>query len=168
MTEKANKTRTIVGCGVLAALVLGVVGGIAIPAWDKHIKQQRSSGATLNIKTINDLVLDYHKEHGSFPASTKLTPLESCCADASILGVGYCPTNDEGWKQEGWVSIGFKVIRQRSTYRFKMTADRDKMLIEAFGDLDCDGEEGRFFMEMTVDDKGVVNSSRLQIENELE
>ena len=66
------------------------------------------------------------------------------------------------WEGEPWKTLGF-ALDEAHYYQYRVTRDGGGFVVEARGDLDCDGVFGRFSRQVTPD--GV---SPLQSEKEIE
>ena len=148
-TKKNNKLLIgLIGCGVLIVGGLfcsGIMAAIGIPAFNKYLKQTKSSEAALNLREIADLVSSHKVAKGKLPPATEVTPATSCCDSG-----GKCPLVAKEWNVPGWKDIGYTPWKP-GYYRYQLTKDGESMIISAFGDLDCDGIESHFKIKVSAD-----------------
>jgi hypothetical protein len=122
-----------------AVVVVGILAAVAIPAFLGTMKKAKHSEAELNLDAIYKGMKMYVAENGKLPASAPLTPAEPCCEQPGHR----CQPDYAQWSTPGWEDIDFE-IDTPSSYQYAYTVDGDTVVMNAVGDLDCDGESSTY------------------------
>ncbi len=86
----------------------------------------------------------YHISHEVLLAgNVALTPAKACCSYPDHL----CPAGE--WKAETWNIVGLDNTKARH-FQFRFEGTRSKVVVEAVGDLDCDGKLITFRRELEM------------------
>jgi type IV pilus assembly protein PilA len=160
--------------GTLVPL-LGVGAAVAIPAFMKYVRRSKTVEATMNLRKLFDSSVSYYEEHEgpgkasfTFPKSTAWTPKRSCCGQPGDK----CQPDPKAWNDPTWTALSFSVD-DPSYYQYRYTSvgkgKKAHFVIEARGDLDCDGQFSSF--KRTGDilpDGSVTGGSGLETHDEIE
>ena len=128
-----------------------VLAAIAIPSFMKFQARSKASEARVNVKAIYVGVLADHADKSEWPGSVPMTPSVIPCGKTAVAA----PDELAAWRQIGWAPEG----PSRYAYAYTRTPDGSGFLIEARGDLNCNGVTSSF--KMGAD-------GTLQVENETE
>jgi hypothetical protein len=156
------------------ASVAGILAAVAIPAFMRYQRRGKTVEATMNLRKLFDSeVMYYEAEHvdskgrllpKSFAAAADWTPTTRCCEQ---LG-GKCAPDPKLWEGEPWRSLEFS-IDDPFNYQYRVVKKADGFVVEARGDLDCDGVFSTFRREGHLDQQGMVSGGEgLQSENDTE
>ena len=139
-----------------------------VVALEQLTTDQRSVEAKEGIDRLRDGARNYYLGKHRFPASTNWTPATPCCQQP---GKPRCVTPASVWDRPTWRDLGFR-LDSRHYYQFRFTgtgAGADATyIIEARGDLDCDGVYSSFKFKGHVDHEYGPQGFGPFIENELE
>lgn len=102
---------------MIVVAIIGLLAAIAIPAFEKSIRQSKTSEATVNLRRIYDgAVTSYQSEQVDragtgraphFPATVEPTPGENACCGASDRG--QCPADSGAFVKPTWQQLQFSV-----------------------------------------------------------
>lgn len=139
------------GTGGMVAIVapLGVVAGVAIPAFMNYLKRSKQTEASLQLDKIGKYAKRGLMENGEFPRGrTGLTPPTTCCGQGPPPN--HCVTSPDDWvKNPVWHALDFE-IDQPSLFRYSYESDGKTLTAKAVGDLDCDGIEITYELKCEV------------------
>jgi type IV pilus assembly protein PilA len=151
----------------------GVLSAVAIPAFMKYVRRSKTVEATINVRRLSDAAVafrDGHRKTGkgfAFPASTQWTPAVVCCGQPGDK----CPAASGEWKNGAWHDLDFSIANPHY-YQYRFTSDgkgqRARFVVEARGDLDCDGIFSSYRRTGSLDAQGNVQISPLDSANEIE
>jgi hypothetical protein len=144
--------------GAFFTLMTGVYAAIAIPAFMKFVRRSKTVEASTNTRVLADAVARLSAQQWSALAESDWTPAGSACGQPN----GKFPANAAAFAGEPWATIGFGVSDPHY-YQYRVKRDAGGFVVEARGDLDCDGKFSRFARAVKPDGAGP-----LQTEDELE
>jgi type IV pilus assembly protein PilA len=156
--------------------IIGVGAAVAIPAFMKYIRRSKTVEATMNVRKLADSAMMLATEAGqgkkvspkfAFPKSTNWTPAASCCGQPGDK----CAADASQWKGESWKALNFSVDDAHH-YQYRVTSTgkgaKASIVVEARGDLDCDGINSTFKRTITLDAQGTPKISPLESANDIE
>jgi hypothetical protein len=159
--------------GMILPLV-GVGAAVAVPAFLTYVKRSKTVEATANVRRLADAAASYAEANAgkkkakfSFPASTDWTPAKGCCGQPGDR----CVPDAAAWAAATWKALGFSVDEGHLyQYRVQSTGKgpKAKLVVEARGDLDCDGKFSSYKREVTVDGQGTASISSLKSSDDVE
>ncbi|MEM6295831.1 MAG: hypothetical protein AAGA54_31455 [Myxococcota bacterium] len=169
------------GCGTIFAIaaavavpLLGILFAVAVPAFSKFVRRSKAAEARAELARLFAAVASYHAEHGHCPGNAGVTPPPSTeCADEG----GRCTPGSDypaaAWSDnEAWSALGFDVTEQhRFHYDVRWTQDPAgpcMFTVQAFGDLDDDGQFSTYERVGIATAEGTDRSGELTIVDDLE
>jgi type II secretory pathway pseudopilin PulG len=133
----------------LVVAVVGILAGVAVPAFMDYTKRSKQTEAALQLNKIGKNAKRAYAETGRYPAGTvSLTPPGSCCGQAN----NHCPAVPELYANNAvWSSLDFQIDEPSLfQYSYRGTADGQGFVAKAVGDLDCDGTSITYVLEGSV------------------
>lgn len=133
-----GRSRTIsivavcVGAAVTALIAIEVA--IAVPAFFKYVRRAKAVEASVNVRRLADTVAAMSPQQWAALSEADWTPAGSACA---LPGKRY-PGDAAVWQGEPWRSLGFAMAVPHH-YQYRVVRDDQGFVVEARGDLDCDG-----------------------------
>jgi type II secretory pathway pseudopilin PulG len=149
--------------------IIGVLSAIAVPAFTKYVKRSKTVEATMNVRKLADaaLSLSSAKKKPAWPKSTQWTPAAVCCGQPGDK----CAPDAAQWKTPTWSALNFSVDEPHY-YQYRVTNEgqgkKARLVVEARGDLDCDGTFSSYKRAITVDPQGGPQTGALEVENDVE
>ncbi len=167
---------------IVLGFTLGLGGGcmaaIAIPSFTRYIKRSKSAEARMNVQSLYHGAVAYYESEqlGSdgkvrthvFPATTDWTPAEGACGYPG----GKIPPDPTPWRKPTWEALHFTVDAPSFyQYRFSVVIGDgshpgDEAMVEARGDLDCDGIFSSYVRHLVVGPGQTIQAGDLVIERE--
>jgi hypothetical protein len=144
--------------GAFFSLMTFVYAAIAIPAFMKYIRRSKTVEASMNTRVLADAVARLSAQQWSQLADSDWTPAGSACAEPNQK----FPANAAPFAGEPWATIGFTVAAPHY-YQYRVRRDAGGFVVEARGDLDCDGKFSHFARAVQPDGAGPLTT-----EDELE
>jgi hypothetical protein len=139
--------------GLMAPVaVVGVIAAVAIPAFMDYMKKSKTTEASLRLNVIGKSAKRYFGEYGKYPiGDAVLTSPQTCCGQPD----NKCPAPAEAMKKDPvWSALDVE-IDEPTQYRYRYhSADGKTAVAEAMGDLDCDGHEATWRLDMTLTGAG--------------
>ncbi len=131
--------------GLIAPMsVVGLLAGVAVPAFMDYMQKGKRSEASLYLLRIAKAAKVSFAETGAYPiGDAPLTPATSCCESK-----GRCPPAGAAWQQDLWTKLDFQ-IDEPTRFQYRVHSDGKTMEAEAIGDLDCDGVTISYKMHAT-------------------
>jgi hypothetical protein len=133
------------GGGPMMLVLAGSGAAVAVPAFQRYIKRSKTVEASMNLRKLADSVTSYAdsaKKAGSIK-STDWTPKAGCCGQPG----NKCVPDAKAWSVAPWKALNFSVS-DPSYYQYRVRVEgkgtTTKVIVEARGDLDCDGEYSSF------------------------
>lgn len=117
---------------------LGVVAAIAIPSFMNYAKKARKTEAALQLNMLGKNARRVYAETNMFPAGdAPLTPPEPCCGQPN----NHCRAVPEQYAANSvWRALDFQIDEPTLfQYSYSASADGQRFVAKAIGDLDCDG-----------------------------
>jgi hypothetical protein len=155
-----NKAMSIVAIclGGFFSFFIGIYAAIAIPAFIKFVRRSKSTEAMMNTRQLADRVAAMPAEDWAKLADADWTPAGSACGN---VGNKFA-ANPAAWAGEPWKTLGF-AVETPHYYQYRVARESQGFVVEARGDLDCDGIFSRFARHVTPAGPGPVET-----ENEIE
>jgi type IV pilus assembly protein PilA len=126
--------------------VMGIMAAVAIPAFMDYMKKSKKTEASLQLNKLGKSLRIYFITNAAFPqGDAPLTPAASCCAGPNHK----CPADPANWQQPIWQALDFQ-IDEPHMFQYRYHSDGQTALVEAIGDLDCDGVQITYRMDMTA------------------
>jgi hypothetical protein len=144
--------------GAFFTLMTGLYAAIAIPAFMKYIRRSKTVEATMNTRRLSDAVAQLSAQQWAQLADSDWTPAGSACGQPN----GKLAADPAAWQREPWTTLGFGVTDARY-YQYRVQRAADGFIVEARGDLDCDGKFSNYRRLVKPDGVG-----ELQITDDLE
>ncbi|MDB4967744.1 MAG: hypothetical protein JWN44_3433 [Myxococcales bacterium] len=135
-----------VSLGAFFTFMTGIYAAIAIPAFMKYIARAKSTEAIAQVASLGNAVSALDARHFAALADSQWTPAGSACAQPKQKFAAD-PTT---WQAEPWKTLGFAVDRA-TAYQMRVTRNAQGFLVEARGDLDCDGKLSHFARQVTAE-----------------
>jgi hypothetical protein len=116
------------------------------------MKRAKVSGVSITLNRIGKSLKRYYGETSTFPiGDAPLTPAgKTCCRQpnnkCAVDAVAF--TSDKVWS-----AIEFQ-LDEPSLYQYRYHSDGKTAIVEAVGDLDCDGQMATFTMTATTTASG--------------
>lgn len=92
--------------------------------------------APVLLTQLYDAAVARHGSGAQLPESIGPTPEKGRCCEWSD---GLCPATEAWWSDPAWSELGFRVTEAQA-YSYALVRDGTVVTVQAFGDLDCDGE----------------------------
>jgi type II secretory pathway pseudopilin PulG len=161
--------------GVVVFLVIqAMMAAIAIPAFVKYTRKVRTVEAT---EALDKIVAgakayaraDHYDSAGTlqpsgFPVGdTGWTPTTGCCQGTARK----CKLDSVAWGKPLWRALSF-TMPARHFYQYRYSGRRGSFVVEARGDLDCDGTFASYTMRGSLGASGDVRVVGPVITNETE
>jgi hypothetical protein len=145
---------------LVAIVVLGLLGLVAVPIYSTWVKRSRAAEAGLHLNKLFAASVTYFESSAQrFPGPAAVREID-CCHQNNEL----CPANPEVYRTDPvWMALNFNILvphRYRPAYRSSGSGKSAVFVAEANGDLDCDGGLAGFFKRVgRVNEAGAVESS---------
>lgn len=153
----------------LTAVVVGLLAGtisfvafyaVVLPGWLGAGGRARVTATSGDLRDVERGLYRYHAARGRFPVGeTDWTPDEDCCAGSSST----CRLDPEDWTSDPvWLAIGY-VPRTRPVFQLRYASeDGQSFLIEARGDLECDGTPELLRMKGRIGPAGIPRTDAIE------
>lgn len=133
---------------------LGVMSAVAIPAFMNYMKKSKVSEASLQLNKLGKALKIAYIENAAFPVGeTSLTPATSCCDGPDHR----CAVEEGVWQHPLWQAIDFQIFEPHR-YQYRYASDGQTAVVEAIGDLDCDGQTATYRLDVTTSAGNVSTS----------
>lgn len=118
-------------------------------SYGDYMARGRSSEAELNLHKLERALRTHFLEYAQFPdGEAGPSPPGRCCSEPK----GKCAANPAVWDEMIWRELDFSVD-EASYYRYSYRSSGGRTaIVEATGDLDCDGEPSTFTLRCDSDD----------------
>jgi hypothetical protein len=140
-------------------LLQGMMAAIAIPAFMKYVRRAKTVEAQMNVRRVAEAVAMRLAEGGATIADTGWAPSGSACEHPG----GRYPHGAGAFDSDAWRALGLGAV-DVSFYQLRVHPEGDEVVVEARGDLDCDGDFARF--ERRVRRDGTIGPLRTEREIE--
>jgi prepilin-type N-terminal cleavage/methylation domain-containing protein len=152
---------------MLVVLIIGILAALAGSAWQRYVKRARTTEAFGHLQKMwAGSIAYYEADHADSAGVMKskqfagvggncatYAPKEPTCCNS--LG-GRCLPSDPVYRTEPWVSIGFTIPDQH-LYTPTFTGCATGIVLEVWGDLDCDNTLAKFIRRADVNANGDVS-----------
>lgn len=130
---------------MIPAAGVGMLAAIAIPAFMDYQKRGRKSEVALELNKLGKNLKVYYIENAKFPVGdVPLTPAKPCCGQPN----NKCAV-DPAMFTGIWTELDFALL-DPTAYRYSYHSDGKTAEVLAVGDLDCDGQEATYKLEVTA------------------
>jgi hypothetical protein len=139
---------TDIGSAMFVPLI-GIVSAVAIPAYMDYMKRSKKTEASLQLNKIARNAKRTYAETGVYPpGSAPLTPPRPCCGQPE----NHCPAAPALYASNPvWKAIDFQIDEPSLfQYSYSASADGQRFVARAVGDLDCDGATITYELTGTV------------------
>jgi type II secretory pathway pseudopilin PulG len=152
----------------------GMAAAIAIPSFQKYVKRAKTSEARMNLNLLKVALRQYAEDHRkdgkrfAFPPATPWSPVVPCCKQPSAPK---CRPGLGAFSDPTWKALRFDLTAP-FYYQYRVTSEgkgkKARFVVEARGDLDCNGTSSSFRIAGHLDDKGDVVVGELEVKDETE
>jgi hypothetical protein len=118
--------------------VAGILSAVAIPAFMDYMKRTKRTEAHVMLNKLGKHAKRVYLESNAYPVgSAQLTPPQSCCSQPN----GHCAATPALFaKVPVWTQLDFQIDEPTLfQYAYAASADGQRFVAKAVGDLDCDG-----------------------------
>jgi hypothetical protein len=165
---RRRKQRGVALGGIITGgigVVLGpVLAAIAIPAFVEYERRAKGSEAVIMLDRMYSGAADHYWSPrpgpggttvtGQLPPSIGWTPAIDCCQQSGGTGRCSAVANQSAWAAPTWQALGFELYDD-FYYQYRFDVSGNRVLFQARGDLDCDGEPGLFTREAIITTDGL-------------
>lgn len=141
--------------------ILGVGTALVVSAIDRYLRVMKTSEARSALHTIANMLHEYasNQKPPRFPKSAPLVPQQ-------VPAGGSYQSAEADWQQAGWKDISFSWgAPQHYAFSFETAPGGRKVTIRALGDLDGDGVQAKFELDLEVRKGAVINDHEIREEN---
>jgi type II secretory pathway pseudopilin PulG len=124
--------------GATVVTMIGVLSAVAIPAFMDYMKRSKKSEPALMLNKVGKNAKRAYSETGKFPpGSAPLTPPQPCCGQPN----NHCAAVPALFAADRvWAALDFQIDEPNLfQYSYSASADGQRFVAKAIGDLDCDG-----------------------------
>jgi type II secretory pathway pseudopilin PulG len=148
--------------------VWGILAAVAIPSFLNYIKRAKSTEATVNVDRIYQGAVSYFAAERTgpngevvaraLPQSTDWTPAAPCCQQGGEEGKCGAAANAGAWETPAWKALDFSMADD-FYYQYRVLVQGGELVVQARGDLDCDGITSLFERRGSVTASGEIAGS---------
>ena len=125
---------------------IGVLSAVAIPAFMDYMKKSKVSESSLQLNKLARMIKVTYAVNDALPVGeAPLSPATRCCEGPD----GKCPVDAAAWQHPIWQALEFQ-IDEPSRYQYRYASDGKTAVVEAVGDLDCDGQTAAYRLDVTT------------------
>ncbi len=158
-TGRAKTISIVAVClGAFFTFFIVIEAAVAIPAFMKYIRRSKSVEATMNTRRLATTLAAMPAADWAKLPDADWTPPGSACGQPNQR---FAP-DPQAFAGEPWRTLGFSVDDPHY-YQYRVARSGNGFVVEARGDLDCDGLFSRFSIAVTPDGPGPLST-----ENEIE
>jgi len=157
-----KKTIPIVAVCVAPAsffLLQGIMAAVAIPSFMKYLRRSKSVEATMNVRRVADAIVMRTADGAPLPPETDWTPPGRACDEPAGK---FQPSSRAAFDADPWRALG--VQPELSYFQLRLRHEAGSVVVEARGELDCDGDYSLFSRSVSPDGQ----MGPLRTERELE
>lgn len=157
-----KKPKTIAGFTLIELMIvvaiIGILAAVAIPAFMDYIKKSKKTEAMLQLNKIskNDKVYFANNNSSFAPTATAVLPGADGAA-CSGPGGKFSVLSHSDWLVTGWSDLDFE-IDEPNLFSYHYTNNTSSATATAVGDLDCDGTDITYTLNV-VNNGGAVQAS---------
>jgi disulfide bond formation protein DsbB len=140
--------------GGFFTLIIGIEVAVAIPAFMKYIRRSKTVEATMEVRRISDSLMAMEAQQWASLPETDWTPPGTACGQPQ----NRFAADPAPWQAEPWKSLGVS-MDQAHFYQYRVTRTEHGFLVEARGDLDCDGQMSHFSRQVSPDGVGPLETA---------
>ncbi len=133
-------------------VVVGALTAIAIPTFTKYLKRAKTTEARTGVNALANEVstlIESEPKRAAALRPTEWTPKAGCCGQPD----NRCAPEATQWQVPTWKALGFSV-GEPSYYQYRVRVDGKgptaRIVVEARGDLDCDGTFSSYRMTIPL------------------
>lgn len=131
---------------VVMLSMLGILSAVAVPAFMDYMKKSKKTEASLQLNRLGKNLKVVYATTAELPkGETPLTPAESCCYGPGAK----CPVQSHSWREPIWQALDFE-IDEPHLFQYRYRSDGQSAVVEAHGDLDCDGNTIVYRLDLTT------------------
>jgi hypothetical protein len=148
------------------SLAVGIATALAIPAYNRYLKQSKSVSVNYHLESIARAAVTLHEAakggaRFTFPANTPWTPGADCCGQKR----NQCAIDPPTWNHPTWKALKFSPEGPTYyQYRFVSMGKGKKatFTVEARGDLDCNQTWSHYSITGHVNGQGVLEIGKIK------
>ena len=129
-----------------------MLAAVAVPAFMDYMKKSKPSEASLELNIIGKHAKRYYGQYGKYPVGDgALTSAQTCCGQPN----NKCAAPGDALKNDPvWSALEFD-IDGPTQYRYRYhSTDGKTAVVEALGDLDCDGTDAVWRLDLSLTPAG--------------
>jgi hypothetical protein len=127
---------------------VGVLAAVAIPAFMDYMKKGKKTEVSLRLNRLGKNLKVYYEENATFPVGdAPLLPAKACCGQPQ----NKCPADPKAFQDDKVWSVLDFVVDEPSLYQYSYHSDGKTAVVQAIGDLDCDGSAATFTLKASTD-----------------
>ena len=155
-----SKTISIVAIclGAFMVFMTGIYAAIAIPAFMKYVRRSKTVEASMNTRAIGSAIAALPAVEWAKLTESDWTPPGTACGQPRDK----FPADAAAFAAEPWQTLGFQVA-EAHYYQYRVRRNDHGFVVEARGDLDCDGKFSHFARDVSAEGVGALTT-----EDELE
>lgn len=126
--------------------ILGLATAMVVQAVERYLRLTKAAEARRALFTIAHSLRQYalNQKPPRFPASAPLVPQQ-------VPAASRYQSADADWQQVGWKEIGFSWSSpQHYAFEFETARGGRKVTVRALGDLDGDGQQAKFELDLEI------------------
>lgn len=139
--------------GAFFTLIMGVYAAIAIPAFQSFIRHSKAAEPRANLASIARAISEKPAIEWAKLAESDWTPAGTACAQPNHKFAA----DPAAFAGEPWASLGFSVA-EAHYYQYRIRRDPHGFVVEARGDLDCDGKFSHFQRKIDAEGPGPLTT----------
>jgi hypothetical protein len=146
----------------------GMAAALAIPAFIKYTRRAKAAEARMNLGLLRSGVRGWYAAHRTdgrklaFPASTPWSPALECCKTKTAPK---CAPGLGAFAHPTWKALRFDLVEPHY-FQYRVTSEGKgkaaRVVLEARGDLGCDGTVTAYRIAAHVDAKGELEVGDLE------
>ncbi len=139
--------------GGFFTLMTGIYAAIAIPAFMKYIRRSKTVEATTNTRSLATSIAALDALQWSKLPDSDWMPAQGPCGQPNDR----YPAGTRAFDGEPWTQLGLTTVEPRY-YQYRVRHDGVGFIVEARGDLDCDGKFSHFARSVMPDGVGELTT----------
>jgi hypothetical protein len=127
---------------------VGVLAAVAVPAFMDYMKRSKKTEVSVTLNRLGKGLKVYYIENATFPVGdAPLLPAKACCGQPQ----NKCPADPKAFQDDKvWSAIDF-VLDEPTMYQYSYHSDGKTAVVQAIGDLDCDGSPATYTLKASAD-----------------
>lgn len=145
-----------VACGLCGVIANIYTSYMVMSAFNHYVGKSRTVEARVHVNRIGRGVKMYFYENETLPPSAALMPGDGTGACDRPSKKWDAPAHEAWQADPGWKAIDFEVY-DGTRFSFRWTKESEtRGVIEAIGDIDCDGDKTTYAADVTVSEGNVT------------